>query len=209
MLLSGWFQDLPGQKECIPCPAGFHCQPLNPGPTRGTSLGVSSPLPCPAGHICPRDSLDNQPVPCPKGTYSSSQGLISTGGNRIFLYYVLLITSSKLQLAHLKTFLTACPHFMLMNCMRQIACFAVWQLMSQLPVSLFAGQCLMCPAGHFCGSEGLVEPSGSCAAGFLCLMGAKVPNPKDNMTGSLCPPGIFCQQGLRAGRWNLIGINRK
>lgn len=90
MLLSGWFQDLPGQKECIPCPAGFHCQPLNPGPTRGTSLGVSSPLPCPAGHICPRDSLDNQPVPCPKGTYSSSQGLISTGGNRIFLYYVFI-----------------------------------------------------------------------------------------------------------------------
>ncbi|XP_014845642.1 PREDICTED: uncharacterized protein LOC106919650 isoform X3 [Poecilia mexicana] len=135
----GWFQDLPGQTECIPCPAGFHCQPLSPGPTRGTSLGVSSPLPCPAGHICPRDSLDNQPVPCPKGTYSSSQGLISTG------------------------------------------------------------QCLMCPAGHFCGSEGLVEPSGSCAAGFLCLMGAKVPNPSDNMTGSLCPPGIFCQRGLRAG----------
>ncbi|MED6232417.1 hypothetical protein ATANTOWER_029578, partial [Ataeniobius toweri] len=135
----GWFQDLPGQKECVPCPAGFHCQPLNPTPTRGTSLGVSSPLPCPAGYICPRDSLDNQPIPCPKGTYSSSQGLISTG------------------------------------------------------------QCLMCPAGQFCGSEGLVEPSGLCAAGFLCLMGAKVPNPTDNRTGSLCPPGIFCQQGLRAG----------
>lgn len=57
----------------------------------------------------------------------------------------------------------------------------------------------MCPAGQFCGSEGLVEPSGACAAGFLCLMGATVPNPTDNRTGSLCPPGIFCQQGLRAG----------
>lgn len=58
----------------------------------------------------------------------------------------------------------------------------------------------MCPAGQFCGSEGLVEPSGPCAAGFLCLMGATVSNPNDNRTGSLCPPGIFCQQGLRAGK---------
>lgn len=66
-------------------------------------------------------------------------------------------------------------------------------------VCLFAGECLVCPAGQFCGSEGLVEPSGACAAGFLCLMGATVPNPTDNRTGSLCPPGIFCQQGLRAG----------
>lgn len=57
----------------------------------------------------------------------------------------------------------------------------------------------MCPAGRFCGSEGLVQPSGACAAGFLCLMGATVPNPSDNTTGSLCPPGIFCQQGQRAG----------
>ncbi|XP_068174065.1 zonadhesin-like [Antennarius striatus] len=53
--------------------------------------------------------------------------------------------------------------------------------------------------GQFCGSEGLVEPSGACAPGFLCLMGATVPNPNENRTGSLCPPGIFCQQGLRTG----------
>ncbi|XP_029964586.1 platelet endothelial aggregation receptor 1-like [Salarias fasciatus] len=30
-------------------------------------------------------------------------------------------------------------------------------------------------------------------------MGAVVPNPTDNTTGSLCPPGSFCQRGLRAG----------
>ncbi|XP_063762752.1 SCO-spondin isoform X2 [Eleginops maclovinus] len=132
----GLFQDLAGQKECNPCPPGFHCQSPSPSATRGSSSGVSSPLPCPAGYICPRES---QPVPCPKGTYSPSHGLTSTG------------------------------------------------------------QCLVCPAGQFCGSEGLVQPSGSCASGFLCLMGATVPNPTDNKTGSLCPPGIFCQTGLRAG----------
>ncbi|XP_067364271.1 uncharacterized protein si:ch211-286b4.4 [Channa argus] len=135
----GSFQDLSGQKECNPCPPGYHCQPLSPSPTRGSSTGVSVPLPCPAGYICPSQSPHSQPVPCPKGTFNPSQGLITIG------------------------------------------------------------ECLICPAGQFCGSEGLVEPSGSCAAGFLCLTGATVPNPTDNRTGSLCPPGIFCQQGQQAG----------
>lgn len=78
-LLPGWFQDLSGQKECNPCPPGFHCQYPSSSPTRGSSTGVSSPLPCPAGYICPRESPDSQPLPCPKGTYSPSHGLTTTG----------------------------------------------------------------------------------------------------------------------------------
>lgn len=66
-----------------------------------------------------------------------------------------------------------------------------------------AGECWLCPAGHFCGSEGLVEPSGLCAAGFLCLVGATVPNPTDNTTGSSCPPGAYCQLGIKAGNWSM------
>ncbi|KAM4567238.1 uncharacterized protein PAE49_010636 isoform 2-T2 [Odontesthes bonariensis] len=135
----GWFQALPGQKECYPCPAGYHCQSQSPSPNRGNPMGVSSPVLCPAGYVCPKDNPVSQPVPCPKGTYNPSQGFTTTG------------------------------------------------------------QCLMCPAGKFCGSEGLVEPTGWCAAGFLCLIGVKVPNPNDNKTGSLCPPGSFCQRGLREG----------
>lgn len=80
MSLPGWFQDLPGQNECNPCPPGFHCQPLNPSPTRGSSAGVSSPLPCPAGYFCPKEeSPHNQPLACPKGSYSPLQGLTSAG----------------------------------------------------------------------------------------------------------------------------------
>lgn len=71
MSLPGWFQDLSGQTECNPCPPGFHCQSLSSSPT--------SPLPCPAGYICPRESPDRQPLPCPKGTYSPNQGLTTTG----------------------------------------------------------------------------------------------------------------------------------
>ncbi|KAM8904697.1 uncharacterized protein AB9W97_008232 isoform 6-T6 [Spinachia spinachia] len=135
----GWFQDLLGQTECNSCPAGFHCQYPSSSPTTGSSTGVSSPLPCPAGYICPRENPDSLPLPCPKGTYSPRHGLTTPG------------------------------------------------------------ECLVCPAGQFCGSDGLVQPSGLCAAGFLCLIGATVPNPTDNRTGSLCPPGKFCQRGLTAG----------
>ncbi|XP_064159371.1 SCO-spondin [Anguilla rostrata] len=59
-----------------------------------------------------------------------------------------------------------------------------------------AGQCLPCPEGYFCGSEGLVEPTGRCRPGFLCFGGAQVPNPTDHQTGSPCPRGAFCQQGV-------------
>ncbi len=78
MSLPGWFQDLSGQRECNPCPPGFYCQSLSPSPT--------SPLPCPAGYICPRDSPDSQPLPCPKGTYSLSQGLTTTSKNQETLW---------------------------------------------------------------------------------------------------------------------------
>ncbi|XP_019743138.1 zonadhesin [Hippocampus comes] len=137
--LPGFYQDFSGQTECRRCPPGFHCETLRLSSTRGSSSGLSSPLPCPVGFFCPRESPDGRPVPCPKGTYGPSQGLTSEG------------------------------------------------------------ECLACPAGLFCGSEGLAEPSGWCLDGFLCLIGAMLPNPTDNTTGSLCPPGGFCQKGLKAG----------
>ncbi|XP_058655214.1 SCO-spondin isoform X4 [Onychostoma macrolepis] len=130
----GQFQDQKGQSECKPCPPGFHCVNL----TRGF-MGVSTPLVCPEGFYCPNETQSGNPVPCPKGTYSDSLGLIS------------------------------------------------------------AEQCLVCPMGHFCGSYGLSEPSGPCAPGFLCFVQATVPNPTDNSTGTLCPPGAYCLLGTRAG----------
>lgn len=78
MSLPGWFQELSGQRQCNPCPSGFHCQSL-----------VSSPIPCPVGYICPGESLYGQPLPCPRGTYNPSQGLTTTGilsYNKIKLY---------------------------------------------------------------------------------------------------------------------------
>ncbi|CDJ58833.1 hypothetical protein EMWEY_00018160 [Eimeria maxima] len=36
--------------------------------------------------------------------------------------------------------------------------------------------CLPCPPGKYCGSAGLAEPSGKCAAGFYCSSGARYAN---------------------------------
>lgn len=90
MSSTGWFQDLPGQKSCHPCPPGFLCQAPSASSTRGSPIGASSPLPCPAGFTCPSENPESQPIPCPKGTYSPVQGLITTGNKRgpkhIFLH---------------------------------------------------------------------------------------------------------------------------
>ncbi|MEQ2168327.1 hypothetical protein GOODEAATRI_013161 [Goodea atripinnis] len=164
-------QDLPGQKECVPCPAGFHCQPLNPTPTRGTSLGVSSPLPCPAGYICPRDSLDNQPIPCPKGTYSSSQGLISTGqclmcpaagffcpsGTRVPLACPAGTFSSEMGNTHQD------------NCTICIPGYYCQDEGTLQPV--------LCPVGHYCPAGQILEQEFPCPPGTVqSRLGASSPN---------------------------------
>ncbi|KAA0701966.1 hypothetical protein E1301_Tti007791 [Triplophysa tibetana] len=130
----GQFQDQRGQRDCKPCPPGFHCISF----TQDLS-GVSTPIICPKGFFCPTKTQLGNPVPCPRGTYSDSVGLLS------------------------------------------------------------AEQCLVCPMGNYCGSDGLSKPSGPCAPGFLCFIQATVPNPIDNSTGTLCPPGAHCLLGLRAG----------
>ena len=35
----------------------------------------------------------------------------------------------------------------------------------------------MCPAGSYCGSNGLTNPSGFCAAGYYCPAGQSEPTP--------------------------------
>jgi len=73
-LIAGQFQDQRGQSECKLCPPGFHCINLTSG-----STGVSTPLVCPEGFYCPNETQPRNPVPCPKGSYSDSLGLISAG----------------------------------------------------------------------------------------------------------------------------------
>jgi len=58
--------------------------------------------------------------------------------------------------------------------------------------------CLACPVGKYCDDMGLTLSdlaNKDCLAGFLCIGGSTVPNPKDNIKGKLCDPGHYCPQG--------------
>nr|XP_020509773.2 uncharacterized protein LOC109999162 [Labrus bergylta] len=51
--------------------------------------------------------------------------------------------------------------------------------------------CSTCPAGHYCSTEGLSNPSGPCAAGFYCPYDFSSATPY----AFLCPKGHYCPEG--------------
>jgi hypothetical protein len=58
--------------------------------------------------------------------------------------------------------------------------------------------CLTCPAGYYCdvlGIDDTVILTKTCAAGYVCLSGAIIPNPTDGTTGYMCTPGNYCPAG--------------
>ena len=72
-----------------------------------------------------------------------------------------------------------------------------------------ANDCVVCPAGKYCGEDGLAEPSGDCDAGWYCTGGAIQPTPvrigvpdvkhntcacaaNNQPTGGVCPSGHYC-----------------
>ena len=61
--------------------------------------------------------------------------------------------------------------------------------------------CLSCPPGQYCGTDGLLEPTDDCDAGFVCSDGSYLPNPSESwMTfGQPCPSGHYCLSGSGAG----------
>lgn len=75
--------------------------------------------------------------------------------------------------------------------------------------SLQLSDCLPCPRGKYCAfrtyfDETGFNPSniasaatmlsnyGSCAAGYVCVVGAKSSTPTDGVTGYKCPVGYYC-----------------
>ena len=49
--------------------------------------------------------------------------------------------------------------------------------------------------GSFCDTIGLSTVSGACAKGFYCTLGASRADPRDNITGNVCPRGSYCPVG--------------
>ncbi|CAG6003426.1 unnamed protein product, partial [Menidia menidia] len=213
--------------QCQSCKSGFYCSesglstvsgPCLPGfyclggsqsatPAAGASGGI-----CPAGHYCTKGS--SVPTPCPAGFYQNEEGGKGKDDCKpCFLGWFQNLPGQKEcdpcpAGYHCQSLSTSPTRGNPTGASSPVPCPAGFVC----PKNDSTSQLIPCPkgtynpsqglthtAGHFCGTEGLVEPTGLCAAGFLCMIGAKVPNPTDNKTGSLCPRGMFCQQGLQTG----------
>ena len=195
----GTYSDLGGISEissCIQCTAGFFCNSTALTVPTGICQegyfcppGQSVPNPsqyvCPQGHFCLDKSL--APVRCESGHYQDEIGQANCKvcppsyfcDNR-FLPVVLFNDS----LCPVGYYCPIGTSFAYENpCPR-----GTFSNTSGLSTSK---QCIPCFPGHFCGESGLVEPSGPCFAGHVCVAGSDSPTPQD----SPCPAGHFCPYG--------------
>ncbi|KAG7238707.1 hypothetical protein INR49_031223, partial [Caranx melampygus] len=158
--------------------------------------GSSSPTPsdgshgylCPAGHSCPVGSAIE--VPCKPGTYSPAPGaahcLICPKGT--------MCSSSAIKEPSI------CPTGWAMgptpqpsdNFPRNGPCplghYCPAGCLSPIPCPFGS---IRKTTGHFCSTEGLADPSGTCAAGFYCPFDFSSTTPY----AFICPKGHYCPEG--------------
>ncbi|XP_032352703.1 multiple epidermal growth factor-like domains protein 6 [Camelus ferus] len=139
------------------------------------------PRPCENGTFQPQEAKDSC-EPCPAGFYceASSTGPLASGP-RLCLRGYFCPPGSHSATAH------PCPRGTFRP--RQGAAAEL--------------DCELCPAGMFCSSEGLSQPSGLCHSAHYCSGGAVSPTPikhkvveAPGLSGNdICPPGFFCPRG--------------
>ncbi|EDO39339.1 predicted protein, partial [Nematostella vectensis] len=188
-----------GEAECFSCMEGYYC------PEGSTDYSTT---PCPEGHYCPNGTRTRTEFPCPKGyfnnrTHGQSQAdcLPCPGG-------------SFCDVAGLSGPTGLCdPGYF---CVR-----AAWQRSPVDYDNFTSGSCLCpstttggvcqpgffcpggsheptpCTGGKYCQTKGLHAETGPCDAGFYCTSGARYRRPTDGITGDICPPGRYCEQGTK------------
>ena len=215
--LLGTFSNLTGlinAAQCQPCLGSFYCGERGlPYPVTLCSAGyfcisgamTASPLQspnadiCPAGSYCPEGTAD--PVNCPIGTYSNETGLQS-------VFECMACTPG---------FYCSSPGIVEPTgpCEAGFFCQggaqnAFWEVCTEgsfcplqsvsgspCPMGTFsnitglsnASDCLHCPLGMYCESEGLVVPTGQCGAGYYC------PGGSVTRFDFMCPAGLYCPFG--------------
>ncbi|KAM8927608.1 uncharacterized protein RCH25_007839 [Pelodytes ibericus] len=202
----GTFQPQPGMSShsaCLACPGGKFCRGEGITDTSGNcSAGfycvsgshVDSPIngitgsSCPKGHRCPVGVA--APIPCEKGFFQDLEGAASckvcpagfycdpTESGGVFAPRECLVGHFCPEGSH-----SGGKH----KCPR-----GTYSPKTKLTTE---GECLLCPTGFFCASEGLEEPTGRCLTGYWCFEGATISNPTDGVTGGVCPKGKYCASG--------------
>ena len=205
------YQNAPMQAYCNDCPERYHCQNL------GTLAGATRPRICPKGHYCP--ARTSTPIPCRISTFSSRTGLASetecdscTPG-----YYCegtgLTEPSGKCDPGYFCTGgsrrakpkdstgnICSKGHYCPLGSVAPIPC----------PPGTFSdalglqdsSECRLCIPGRFCPLRGATSMDlrfGTneyrCLAGYVCFVGAAIPNPTDGIKGKICDEGRYCPAG--------------
>ena len=202
--LPGTYQGAQGQASCNPCLEGYYC----------ALHGTITPVKCTAGNYCPTGA--STPQPCPLGTFSNTLQLLkdtdctacspgfycdSTGRTTVTgqcdAGYV-CTGGSKEKAPVGKSYGDLCPagHYCPAGTHTPIKC----------PIGKYSSdkgntnsnQCLPCPPGYFCSSQGLAAASGKCKGGYYCISGSSTDSPVDGVTGNECPIGHYCPSGSSA-----------
>ncbi|KAL8424659.1 hypothetical protein Efla_006444 [Eimeria flavescens] len=192
----------PGAKSedsCSPCEAGTLCQ---------IQLGVLVQVPCPPGFYCPEASHVGVRCPegtvgafsgaassddcssCPAGYFCSGTGLSSTSGlcnaGYICLGGSITPTPTDGTTGFACDFGGYCPA----GATKKAPCLP--GTYNPNKIGRDASDCIACPAGRYCEGDTSTEPTGLCAAGFICTGGASNPRQK------LAPKGHFAAEGAGA-----------
>jgi hypothetical protein len=147
---SSEYQDVEGQGECKPCPAGHYCTQTERSRCKPADTGVS--FYCPAG--------DSSQVRCPSGTYSFRDGAFEEDD------------------CHACPPGSYCPDSPESGTQKILPCPAGRYCIGGVaegtlcPTGFYcpprSPQPVPCDPGQYCGEEGLSAPSGACDAGYYC-----------------------------------------
>ncbi|KAM4652057.1 LOW QUALITY PROTEIN: uncharacterized protein O3C94_014393 [Discoglossus pictus] len=202
------YQGMSSHNSCLPCPVGKFCKGEGLPEVSGNCLSgfycvsraiVESPAdgvtgaPCPKGHFCPSGAA--APIACMNGFFQDLERATScktcpAGSYCNTSEFGAIIIPQPCPAGHF------CPkgsesgeeH----KCPR-----GTYGPKRQLKAE---AECTSCPAGFYCAGEGLTEPSGPCQPGYWCIGAAKISNPTDGVTGTVCPKGKFCSSGDLSGK---------
>ena len=201
---AGSYQDELGQIECKTCPSSFYCD------NRFTPVVLYNDSLCPAGHYCPDRTSFATDYPCPPGTYSNVTGLDSvdqctsctegqfceeyglTEPNGLCYAGYICLSGSDTPVPENMT----CPegHYCPEGTVSPIPC--PMGTYSAKTLNTREDDCQLCGPGRYCTGEGAINATNMpCFEGYICIQGASIPTPNDNITGYICPAGHFCTNG--------------
>ncbi|XP_010632163.1 neurogenic locus notch homolog protein 4-like [Fukomys damarensis] len=170
---------------CLPCPPGLFCAAAGQAAPRG---------PCAPGFHCPGGALTPRPLGGP-WRHLGRPLVAMSNLNREHRNGTGAEAVHPDEEAHATTG-GPCPvgHFCPVGTGMPLPC-PVGTFSDRMFLSK-ASECLSCPPGHFCAASGLITPSGLCAPGYFCLVGASSPTPTGlSERGGPCPRGHFCPWG--------------